>query len=304
MRPSRPIRTRRALGRWRRRPPACCSYGPGGVGSGRTGAAGPSRNGRRWLRRDRLGASAARRRCRRGAGRPRPTRRVWTRMWLLPVLVRCPRLTEAPLEYSDTVRPQNAMKAPAPGNRRQSHTSEDNVSARERLSPGRRTAGRSGRKRGDARGRGAARPPWHRALPRGPRPRPGKRPKVKPRARSSKWRARSQAWCLRSKPSRRGRPRRGATRTPASACGPLRGHRPCRPGRGWRRAPPPPRGRGPRIGVSSPARCKRASRLASRLSVLTLSPDFFGINDGATTSQRHLHGGKQSVQLVTVGPAS
>ena len=41
---------------------------------------------------------------------------------------------------------------------------------------------------------------------------------------------------------------------------------------------------GTRTGVSSPARCSRASRLASRLSVFTRSPGRRGISDGATTS--------------------
>jgi hypothetical protein len=41
-------------------------------------------------------------------------------------------------------------------------------------------------------------------------------------------------------------------------------------------------GVGTRIAVSSPARCNRANRIASRLSVFTRSEDPFGINDGAT----------------------
>ena len=45
--------------------------------------------------------------------------------------------------------------------------------------------------------------------------------------------------------------------------------------------PPSSAGDGTRITVNSPARCKRASRRQSRLSVLTLSPADFGINDGA-----------------------
>ena len=53
-------------------------------------------------------------------------------------------------------------------------------------------------------------------------------------------------------------------------------------------APHPPSSAGDdtRITVNLPARCKRASRRQSRLSVLTLSPADFGINDGAITSQR------------------
>jgi hypothetical protein len=43
-------------------------------------------------------------------------------------------------------------------------------------------------------------------------------------------------------------------------------------------------GAGTRTGVSSPARCSRASRIASRLSVLTRSDPPLGISDGATTS--------------------
>ena len=41
---------------------------------------------------------------------------------------------------------------------------------------------------------------------------------------------------------------------------------------------------GTRTGVSSPARCSRAWRHASRRSVLTLSEPPLGISDGATTS--------------------
>ena len=42
---------------------------------------------------------------------------------------------------------------------------------------------------------------------------------------------------------------------------------------------------GIQIGVSSPARCSLASISASRRSVLTRSPAFIGISDGATTTQ-------------------
>ena len=45
-------------------------------------------------------------------------------------------------------------------------------------------------------------------------------------------------------------------------------------------------GVGMATGVSSPARCSPASRLASRRSVFTRSPEPFGIKEGATTSQR------------------
>ena len=53
---------------------------------------------------------------------------------------------------------------------------------------------------------------------------------------------------------------------------------------GHTRRPAPPSssaGDDTRITVNLPARCKRASRRQSRLSVLTLSPADFGINDGA-----------------------
>ena len=39
------------------------------------------------------------------------------------------------------------------------------------------------------------------------------------------------------------------------------------------------------IAVSSPARCSFASIIAARRSVLTRSPDFIGISEGATTIQ-------------------
>jgi hypothetical protein len=56
------------------------------------------------------------------------------------------------------------------------------------------------------------------------------------------------------------------------------------PGPGPGPGPPPAPAR-TRIGVSSPARCNRANRLASCLSAFTRSPARRGISDGGTTSQ-------------------
>jgi len=63
-------------------------------------------------------------------------------------------------------------------------------------------------------------------------------------------------------------------------------------------------GVGMRIATSSPARCNRASRRQSRLSVLTLSPGARGINDGAITSQRTCRLCSSRASSKPVGPAS
>jgi hypothetical protein len=74
-----------------------------------------------------------------------------------------------------------------------------------------------------------------------------------------------------------------------------RSRKPCRCWRALDSPGPPSLGRapgraslhGPQITVSSPARCSLASINTSRRSVLTRSPAFIGISDGATTTESY-----------------